>query len=91
MNEEQQKEYVRPFTCDWVILKTASKIKESIDLSIGKTFERQLDFEGDTEKQSEVFKTLSILHNLRKQIDDIEKQCRTREKERANVSRSTSS
>jgi len=41
---------------------------ESIDISIGKTFERVKDFDGDIEKSREVFETLSDLHEVRRQV-----------------------
>lgn len=47
-------------------------MRKSIDISIRKTFERVKEFEPDTDKAKEVFITLSILHQMRKNLDDFQ-------------------
>lgn len=56
----------------YVLRTTAKHMRKSIDISIRKTFERIAEFDGDQEKSQEVFKTLSILHTMRKQLDDFQ-------------------
>lgn len=56
----------------YVLRTTAKHMRKSIDISIRKTFERMTEFQNDTEKSSEVFKTLAMLHTMRKQLDDFQ-------------------
>lgn len=53
---------------DFVIYTTIKHMVKSVDISIQKTFERIREFDGDQEKSSEVFRTLTILHSLKKQL-----------------------
>jgi hypothetical protein len=64
----------KPFSQGYVLRTTAKHMRKSIDISIRKTFERIQDFDGDQEKSKEVFLTLSILHQLRKELDDFQLQ-----------------
>ena len=66
------KEDTKPFSMGYVLRTTAKHMRKSIDISIRKTFERIAEFDGDQEKSQEVFKTLSILHTMRKQLDDFQ-------------------
>ncbi len=66
--EEQNK----PFSMGYVLRTTAKNMRKSIDISIRKTFERISDFSSDKEKSAEVFKTLSHLHTMRKNLDDFQ-------------------
>jgi cephalosporin-C deacetylase-like acetyl esterase len=59
----------RQFSRDYVIGLTLKHMRRSVDLSISKTFERIQEFEADREKSEEIFKTLSDLHALKKQIE----------------------
>ena len=68
MTEESQK----PFSMGYVLRTTAKHMRKSIDISIRKTFERVPEFDGNLERSSEVFKTLSQLHAMRKQLDDFQ-------------------
>jgi hypothetical protein len=68
MTDESQK----PFSTSYVLKTTAKHMRKSIDISIRKTFERVKEFEPDTEKAKEVFITLSILHQMRKNLDDFQ-------------------
>lgn len=63
----------KPFTKPFVLRTTAKHMRKSIDISIRKTFERQNEFSG-TEKSTEVFETLSILHKMRALLDDFQSQ-----------------
>jgi hypothetical protein len=65
---------IKPFSMGYVLRTTAKHMRKSIDISIRKTFERVKDFEGDQPKSEEVFKTLSYLHTMRKQLDDFQHQ-----------------
>jgi len=66
--EQKQK----PFSMGYVLRTTAKHMRKSIDISIRKTFERVAEFNDDRSKSEEVFKTLSFLHNMRKQLDDFQ-------------------
>lgn len=56
----------------YVLRKTVKHMRKSIDISIRKTFERVDEFSDDPEKSKEVFSTLSILHTMRKELDDFQ-------------------
>ena len=62
----------RPFSQGFVLRTTAKHMRKSIDISIRKTFERVAEFADDQEKSREVFETLSVLHQMRKQLDDFQ-------------------
>ncbi len=62
----------KPFSMGYVLRTTAKNMRKSIDISIRKTFERVSEFSDDRDKSSEVFKTLSLLHTMRKNLDDFQ-------------------
>jgi len=62
----------KPFSMGYVLRTTAKHMRKSVDISIRKTFERIAEFEEDKEKSKEIFETLSVLHGMRKQIDDFQ-------------------
>ena len=64
----------KPFSMGYVLRTTAKHMRKSVDISIRKTFERIAEFDGNLEKSQEIFKTLAVLHTLRKQIDDFQLQ-----------------
>jgi hypothetical protein len=66
--EQKQK----PFSMGYVLRTTAKHMRKSIDISIRKTFERVSEFGDDRKKSEEIFKTLSFLHTMRKQLDDFQ-------------------
>jgi hypothetical protein len=68
MTDESQK----PFSTSYVLKTTAKHMRKSIDISIRKTFERVKEFEPNTDRAKEVFVTLSILHQMRKNLDDFQ-------------------
>jgi predicted component of type VI protein secretion system len=65
-------EFEKPFSTSYVLRTTAKHMRKSIDISIRKTFERVKEFEPDTVKAKEVFITLSVLHQMRKNLDDFQ-------------------
>ena len=65
---------IKPFSQGYVLRATAKHMRKDVDISIRKTFERVKDFDGNAEKSKEVFQTLSILHAMRKQLDDFQLQ-----------------
>ena len=62
----------RPFNQGFVLRATARHMRRCIDISIRKTFERVEEFANDRDKSEEVFKTLSDLHIMRKNLDDFQ-------------------
>ncbi len=62
----------KPYSMGYVLRTTAKHMRKSIDISIRKTFSRIAEFDGNQEKSQEVFKTLAVLHAMRKQIDDFQ-------------------
>ena len=62
----------KPFSRGYVLRTTAKHLRKDIDISIRKTFERVAEFGGDEEKSREVFMTLSVLHRMRKDLDDFQ-------------------
>jgi len=51
---------------------TFRHMKRSIDISIGKSFERLKDFENDSSVGKEIIETLSVLHTLGKVLDEFQ-------------------
>jgi hypothetical protein len=62
----------RPFDMGYVLRTTVKHIRKSIEISIRKTFERIPEFANDREKSEEIFKTLAMLHSMKKQVDDFQ-------------------
>lgn len=62
----------KPFSKSYVLRITAKHMRKSIDISIRKTFDRVAEFDSNNVKSREVFETLSVLHQLRKQLDDFQ-------------------
>jgi hypothetical protein len=60
----------KPFSLEYVIGVTSKHMLKSIDISINKTFERTRDEDLSPDKVTEAFKTLSILHQMRAQLDE---------------------
>jgi len=61
----------RPFSLEYVVRITAKNMRKCINVSIQKTFERIEEFAEDRQVSEEIFKTLSVLHQMRKQIDEL--------------------
>ena len=64
----------KPFSIGYVMRTTVKHARQSVDVSINKTFARLPEFAEDPEKSQEVFRTLALLHNMRKLIDDFQSQ-----------------
>ena len=60
----------KPFSIEYVINATKKHMLKSIDISIRKTIERIAEFEGDRDKSEEVFRTLSELDGMKKQLEE---------------------
>jgi hypothetical protein len=60
----------QPFSIDYVVGITVKHMLKSLDLSINKTFIRTKDGSLSADKQTEAFETLSVLHQMRAQLDD---------------------
>lgn len=56
----------------YVLRTTAKHMRKSVDISIRKTFDRIKEFDNDPVKAREVFESLSVLHQMRKQLDDFQ-------------------
>ena len=69
MGDEPEVDNAKPFSMSYVLRTTAKHMRKSIDISIRKTFERIKEFDGKQDKSTEIFKTLSVLHSMREQID----------------------
>lgn len=67
-----EEEFIKPFSMGYVLRTTAKNMRKSIDISIRKTFERVSEFSDNKDKSTEVFKTLSYLHTMRKNLDDFQ-------------------
>jgi len=61
-----------PFSKSFVMKTTFRHMKRSIDISIGKSFERLKDFENDSSVGKEIIETLSVLHTLGKVLDEFQ-------------------
>jgi len=62
----------KPFDISFVLKATVGHMRKSVDISLRKTFDRVAEFDGNLEKSAEVFRTLSVLHNMRKQLDEFQ-------------------
>jgi len=47
-------------------------MRRSVDISIRKSFERFQDFDNNSTTGSEIMETLSVLHTVRKLLDDFQ-------------------
>ena len=63
----------KPFSKSFVMKTTFRHMRRSVDISIRKSFERFKDFDENTEKGKEIMETLSVLHTVRKMLDDFQK------------------
>ena len=59
----------KPFSIEYVVMTTARHMLKSIDTSIKKTLERIQEFDGNREKSEEIFKTLSVLHMMKRDVE----------------------
>ena len=63
----------KPFSKSFVMRTTFRHMRRSVDISIRKSFERFQDFDKDSKTGSEIMETLSVLHTVRKMLDDFQK------------------
>ena len=61
-----------PFSKSFVMKTTFRHMRRSVDISIRKSFERFQDFDKDTDAGREIMETLSVLHTVRKILDDFQ-------------------
>ena len=61
-----------PFSKAYVLKTTTRHMRRSIDISIRKSFDRMAEFTEDGHKKTEIMETLSVLHTMRKLIDDFQ-------------------
>ena len=61
-----------PFSKAFVMKTTFRHMRRSVDISIRKSFERFQDFDKDSEAGREIMETLSVLHTVRKLLDDFQ-------------------
>lgn len=61
-----------PFSKSFVMRTTFRHMRRSVDISIRKTFERFQDFDQESAVGKEIMETLSMLHTVRKMLDDFQ-------------------
>ena len=64
----------KPFSKSFVMRTTFRHMRRSVDISIRKSFERFQDFENDSITGKEIMETLSVLHTVRKMMDDFQEE-----------------
>jgi predicted KAP-like P-loop ATPase len=69
LNHQKNMDNKKPFSQQYVLATTVKHVKRSIETSIRKTMDRMNEFEGDHLKSNEIFKTLTILQAMKKQVD----------------------
>jgi hypothetical protein len=66
------KEDKPPFSKSFVMKTTFRHMRRSVDISIRKSFERFQDFDKDSDIGRDIMETLSVLHTVRKVLDDFQ-------------------
>lgn len=51
---------------------TLRHMRRSVDISIRKSFERFKDFDNESKTGRQIMETLSVLHTVRKMLDDFQ-------------------
>jgi hypothetical protein len=62
----------KPFSKSFVMRTTFRHMRRSVDISIRKSFERFQDFDQNSKAGAEIMETLSVLHTVRKMLDDFQ-------------------
>jgi hypothetical protein len=62
----------KPFSKSFVMRTTFRHMRRSVDISIRKSFERFQDFDQNSKVGQEIMETLSLLHTVRKMLDDFQ-------------------
>lgn len=63
----------KPFSKTFVMKTTFRHMRRSVDISIGKSFERFQDFDNNSKAGREIMETLSTLYTVKKILDDFQK------------------
>jgi hypothetical protein len=63
----------KPFSKTFVMKTTFRHMRRSVDISIGKSFERFQDFDNDSKVGKEIMETISTLYTVKKILDDFQK------------------
>jgi len=61
-----------PFSKSFVMKTTFRHMRRSVDISIRKSFERFQDFDKNSDVGKDIMETLSVLHTVRKVLDDFQ-------------------
>jgi len=61
-----------PYSKSFVMRTTFRHMYKSIDISISKSFDRLKDFDSDSTTGKEIIETLSVLHTIKKLLNDFE-------------------
>lgn len=62
----------KPFSKTFVMRTTFRHMRRSVDISIRKSFDRFQDFDEGSREGKECLETLSVLHTVRKMLDDFQ-------------------
>lgn len=62
----------KPFSKAFVMRTTFRHMRRSVDISIRKSFERFQDFDQNSKVGQDIMETLSVLHTVRKLLDDFQ-------------------
>ena len=62
----------KPFSKAFVMRTTFRHMRRSVDISIRKSFERFKGFEDNSYEGKQCLETLSVLHTVRKMLDDFQ-------------------
>lgn len=62
----------KPFSKAFVMRTTLRHMRRSVDISIRKSFERFKDFDNESKTGRQIMETLSVLHTVRKMLDDFQ-------------------
>jgi len=62
----------KPFSKSFVMRTTFRHMRRSVDISIRKSFERFGDFKEGSHEGKDCLETLSVLHQVRKILDDFQ-------------------
>jgi hypothetical protein len=71
---EKVRNMEKPFSKSFVMRTTFRHMRRSVDISIRKSFERFQDFDNDSKTGQEIMETLSVLHTVRKMMDDFQEE-----------------
>jgi hypothetical protein len=61
-----------PYSKSFVMKTTFHHMRKSIDISVTKSFDRLKDFDSDSETGKEIIETLSVLHSIKKILNEFE-------------------